>query len=344
MLLLLVACRGVSDGAYVPEPEPKPDSETPQADMINQSNVRQLPAAFDVQGHRGARGLKPENTLPSFETALDLGVSTLEMDLHFTADQEVVIWHDPAIDGSKCGLDPAARVDVRDPDSPVKWGSELMITNLTLAQVKAFRCDRNPEPDRFPEQENGPTALAGSDFRIMTLAELFDFVARYAVAEEKSAGQQENARRVRFNMETKRLPDSPQNIDDGFDGVNPGPFELEILHTVEEYGLHDRVTIQSFDHRSLWAIRKVDETIKLSVLTRGGVTEPAVYVEAGATAWSPRYNFASASLIEKAHEAGLLVIPWTVNDAADMRSLIALGVDGIISDRPDILLTLDLNE
>jgi len=345
LLISLVAC-GTTEGAAVdPTAVTVPVNVHAADDAVSEIDASSsLPPGFDVQGHRGARGLKPENTLPAFETALDLGVTTLEMDLHFTSDQTVVVWHDDAIDKDKCGLDLDSDVDTRDPDSMIKWGAELMISQLPLAQVQAYRCDRNPDPQRFPDQENGPTALAGDDYHIVSLAELFDFVAQYAESEQKSQSRRENAQQARFNIETKRVPDKPKAIADGFDGVNPGPFELEILRLIDAYGLQDRVTIQSFDHRSLWAIRSVNETISLAALTSGGAPNPPGYAKQGATIWSPNAKDASPAMISKSHKSGLLVIPWTVNDAGDMRDLITAGVDGIISDRPDILLDLEQEE
>jgi glycerophosphoryl diester phosphodiesterase len=300
----------------------------------------QSPASFDVEGHRGARGLKPENSLPAFETALDLGVTTLELDLHYTADGVVVVWHDPTLDNSKCGLEPMATVAAPDPDSLVKGGDALLISQLSFDQVKAYRCDRNPEPDRFSDQDNSPTLLAGDNYHIVSLAELFDFVARYSQSEQKSAAQRENARRVQFNIETKRVPDQPQAIGDGFDGQKPGPFEQAILELVEEYGLTDRVIIQSFDHRSLWAVRSVNQEIRLAALTAGTPVAIGQYASHGATIWSPDYTLLTPNLIAEAHEAGLQIIPWTVNEPEAMRQLIEWGVDGIISDRPDWLLAI----
>jgi glycerophosphoryl diester phosphodiesterase len=300
-----------------------------------------LPDGFDVQGHRGARGLKPENTLPAFETALDLGVTTLELDWHLTADGVVVVWHDPLIDKDKCGLDPRAAVDAPDPDSLIVQGPKLMISKLTFEQLRAYRCDRNPDPDSFPEQNSDPTTLGGDDYRIVSLSELFDFVDAYSRSESKSAAQRKKAGLVQFNIETKRVPDEPKVINDGFDGVKPGPFEIAILELVEEHGLAGRVIIQSFDHRSLWAIRSIDDDIRLAALIRPGLSaEPADLAAKGANIWSPSARTVTPSLLEQAHEAGMAVIPWTVNEPEEMRRLIEMGVDGLISDRPDLLLNL----
>ena len=329
ILLLLVSCSsgGQEEAATaVPIPDAIPSS---------------LPAGFDVEGHRGARGLKPENTLPAYETALDLGVTTLELDLHYTSDGVVVIWHDDELEKDKCGLADSVETDAPDPDSLVKWGEGLFISQLTYEQTQAFRCDRNPDPGKFPDQNNGPTPLAGDDYSLVSLEKLFQFVADYAQSEQKSEAQRANAAQVQFNIETKRKPDKPKGINDGFDGENPGPFELEILRLVEQFGLEDRVIIQSFDHRSLWAIRSVNDDIRLAALTSKGNADLVGFAEKGADIWSPKASTLTPELISKAHKVGLRVVPWTVNDPDDMRDLIEMGVDGLISDRPDVLLGLE---
>jgi len=295
----------------------------------------------DIQGHRGARGLKPENTLPAFETALDLGVSTLEFDLHLSADGEIVVWHDAALHSDKCGLGSTAPEDTPDPDDRITLDEELMVRNLDSTQLATYRCDRNPDPGRFPDQSSEATDLAGIDYSILTLEELLDFVKGYSQSLEKTDEQRESASEVRFNMETKRKPKDPENIDDGFDGVHAGPFELRILEIIAERDLEERVTIQSFDHRSLWAIHEENPEIELSVLTKGGSVDFADIAERGASVWSSSYEDLTASNIGAAHAVGLEVIPWTVNDLDVAERLMGLGVDGLITDRPDLLVSLN---
>ncbi len=299
-----------------------------------------LPPGFDIEGHRGARGLRPENTLPAFETALDLGVTTLELDLHFTSDGVVVVWHDDHIPAAKCRLDAGAAEPLPpDPDLATTPETALMISQLTLKQLQKYTCDRNPDPVEFPDQSNEPGPLAGSRYQILSLSELFDFVEAYGVDDNKTISQRENAQRVQFNIETKRKPDNPGAINDGFDGSNAGPFELAILELVELRGLVERVILQSFDHRSLQAVRKLNPSIRLSALTFGR-PDLAAYAAFGAAIWSPRATDLTPVLVEQAHAADMLVVPWTVNDLEHMRRLIDMGVDGLISDRPDVLLAL----
>ena len=117
-----------------------------------------------LQGHRGARGLKPESTLPSFESALDELVTTLELDLHLTADGRLVVWHDPFVDPAKCGLRPGAPAGAANPDDPATPSEDLQISRMTLDELAAYRCDRNPDPSAFPAQDTEATTLAGARF------------------------------------------------------------------------------------------------------------------------------------------------------------------------------------
>ncbi|MFT7584927.1 MAG: glycerophosphoryl diester phosphodiesterase [Cellvibrionaceae bacterium] len=296
-----------------------------------------LPNGFDAQGHRGARGLLPENTLPAFEAALDLGVTTLELDLHYTQDGELVIWHDPVIGKDKCRLPDGAKVgeEVPDPKNPLR---KILISQQPLAVLENYQCDLNPDANAFPKQQVLDMPLAGTDYGIATLDELFDFVAAYAQSAEKTDLQKANAAVVEFNIETKRKVDHPEYIDDGFTGGEAGPFELAILEIIAKYGFEHRVVIQSFDHRSLQVIREIDSDIRLAALTTGGEAKVKVYNGYKFDIWSPRARDLTPELLEEAQGLGLKVIPWTVNDVAEMERLIEMGVDGLISDRPDLLL------
>ena len=304
--------------------------------------AQDVPSDFDVQGHRGARGLAPENTLPAFEIALDLGVTTLELDMHFTADNRVVIWHDEVIEYEKCRLPEGVTEESLgiENDSLIFSNNPRRISNLTLEQVQAFICDINPDENRFPTQSNEATLLAGDNYQIQTLEALFEFVQDYANSEEKTDEQRSNASDVQFNIETKRQANNPRAIGDDFDGENAGAFELAILDIIYDYDMLERVTIQSFDHRSIWAVRAVEPDIRIAALTNHGRVELALYAEQGAQIWSPNYSTLTQDLLDEAHELGLLVIPWTVNDAEAMQSIMDMGVDGIITDYPDILIRL----
>lgn len=294
----------------------------------------ELHGDFDLQGHRGARGLVPENTLPAFERALDLEVTTLELDLHFSADDALIVWHDPVVSPDKCRLAPQ-REGPHPPDPATAPAAALAVRRLTREQLAAYRCDRNPAPERFPLQRATPGALAGDDYRIVELSEVFDFVERYSASTAKTRSQRSSARRVRFNIETKREALQPEHIGDGFDGVRAGPFEREFERLVRARGLEARVTLQSFDHRSLWSLRALGSPIELVALTESSTDLEALSAR-GASTWSPWHENLSAESLARAHALGLRVVPWTVNDALRMRELQLMGVDGIITDRPDL--------
>lgn len=332
MVLVLAAC-GSDDSSATTSTTAQPAASTTTTRAASGTD-------FDVQGHRGARGLKPENTLPAFEIALDLGVSTLELDLHFTADGQVVIWHDATVDKAKCGLVADAPAGAPDPDDVLAPEDDRLLAGLDRAQLEWYRCDRNPSTAKYPDQNADPTALAGDDYRIVTLGELFDFVDRYAESSDKTEAQRATATEVAFNIETKRKPDRPETIGDGFDGASAGAFELAILSEVTGRGLTERVVVQSFDHRSLWAIHAENAAVGLAALSVREGVDHADLAERGASIWSPNQDAVNRDSVDQAHAAGLEVMPWTVNDPSDMTRLIALGVDGLITDRPDLLLDL----
>ncbi|MFW2384092.1 MAG: glycerophosphodiester phosphodiesterase family protein [Acidimicrobiales bacterium] len=281
---------------------------------------------LNIQGHRGSRGLRPESTLPAFEVALDLMVTTLELDLHLTADDEVVIWHDEELWDQKCRIIDGAP-DHLDLPAPVR--------SVTVDDLAYFACDRNPEPERFDAQICEPTELAGDAFRVVRLADLFNFVTAYASAPEKSDAQRLAAERVEFNIETKRVPNHPEYIGDDFDGENVGTFERVLIDVIDSAGMAERSTIQSFDFRSLRAIHKVRPGLKLSALTEFAPDFDEIS-STGASIWSPYYAPLTEGQIAEAHRRGLEVLPWTVNTVEEMRQLIELGVDGFITDRPDL--------
>jgi glycerophosphoryl diester phosphodiesterase len=284
-------------------------------------------AAFDLQGHRGTRGLAPENTLPAFERALAIGVTTLELDVAMTADGVLVISHDPF-------LNPAITRDASG-----RWLAERgpLIKDLTLAQLQAYDVGRidpaSPYARSFGEQQG----VDGT--RIPTLAQLFERV--------RSLG----AEHVRFNIETKLFPLQPQ------DTVPVEVMTDALLRAIREAGMNQRVSIQSFDWRSLQRVQQREPgipTVYLTVQTRGNdntrdgtwtaglrIEEygsvPRMVKAAGGKVWSPNAGAVTQALVQEAQALGLAVIPWTVNDPADMERLVGWGVDGLISDHPDRL-------
>ena len=285
--------------------------------------------ALDLQAHRGGRGLRPENTLAAFENALRMGVTTLELDIALTADGVAVISHEPA-------LYPGT---ARDADG--RWLKEPgpLIRSLTLAEVQRYDVGRLKPGSAYaaalPEQRPADGA------RIPTLAALFGEVAR--------AG----ADHVRFNIETKITPTS------GAETPDPDTFAMAVATAIRAAGLTGRASVQSFDWRTLTALRSVAPEIERVCLTtevpnfdtiRRGEPGPSPWTAgldiddfgsvprlvaaAGCAVWSPLYRNAKPDDVAAAKALGLKVIPWTVNERADMERLIALGVDGLITDYP----------
>lgn len=311
-----------------------------------------------LHGHRGARGLQPENTLPAFERALDLEVDVLELDLHLSADGVVVVWHDPFIRATKCRAggaiiapQPPTTVpsswsrevqlagDVVDPDALPVLHPALQIANQQAHQLRRLRCDRNPDPERFADQERD----ADGDYGVVSLGELFDFVKAYAADVRRSDAQRRAAGLVQFNVELKRAPLFPTFIGDRFDGESPAKFERALHATLTEHGMRHRTIVQSFDHRSLWAFASLDAEVRLAALQRKSEPIPkfAQLRERGASIWSPDHVLVTPETVAAAHAAKLAVVPWTVNDPERARALLKIGVDGIITDRPDIVRIVD---
>jgi glycerophosphoryl diester phosphodiesterase len=292
-----------------------------------------MPSFCELQGHRGARGLKPENTLPSFEAAFDRAVTSVETDLHLTKDGVPIIIHDPFVRGVSIAHD------------------QLLVATTTLEQLRRYRADRNPDPRRFPYQDAGVTPVAvlfaherGIDpYTLPTLVELFAFAEAYAGELGAKAGknmeQRAQARRVIFDLELKRVPFRPELIGDGFDGSAPGLLEQNVIHAVREAGMLRRTRVRSFDHRSVRAAHALEPALPTGVLIAG--TAPVSVAElaqaAGAHVYCPGVDFLDAAQIDQAHAAGLRVIPWTVNHPDDWDRLLAWSVDGITTDYPDRL-------
>ena len=288
--------------------------------------------AFDLEGHRGARGLAPENTLAAFRRALALGVTTLETDLAVTRDGVLVISHDPL-------LNPDI---VRDAQG--RWLTEKgpPIQTLSLEELKRYDIGRVDPASRYAAQLPGQQAVDGE--RIPTLAEVFALVRA-------------SAKPVRLNLETKIDPTRPG------DTVDAPTFARLVVDAVRDARLANRVTLQSFDWRTLVAAKKLAPDLPTACLTietanndnvkpagdkpspwtaglelrNYGESVPRLVQAAGCSTWSPFWRNATPERIAEAHALGLAVLPWTVNDTADMARLIDAGVDGLITDYPDRL-------
>jgi len=264
--------------------------------------------AFDLQGHRGARGLAPENTLAAFAAALAAGVDTLELDVGVTRDGVVVVCHD-----RRLNPDVARGPDGRWIDPPGPRLHDLSYAELSRYDVGRLR-PGSAYAASFPEQRPADGA------RIPRLAEVFALV-------RKSGNEH-----VRFNIETKISPSSPE------DTLAPAPFARALLAEIRAAGMTSRVSVQSFDWRTL---RVVEEeapdlpTVYLTGRRRGAASQPAAVHAAGGRIWSPNYEELDSQALVEARRLELKVIPWTVNEPAYIERFLDLGVDGLITDYPD---------
>jgi glycerophosphoryl diester phosphodiesterase len=302
-------------------------------------------ATFDVQGHRGARGLKPENTLASFEAAFDAACTSIETDVHLSSDGVPVLVHDPRLNDKMYRVRDGHAGAVPDP------AGQPLISSLTLGQLRCYRSDGNPDYVRFPTQNSEPTPLARSyaeehgwdAFGIPALADLLAFAGAYAGEPGRRAGktpsQRQGARSLRFDVELKRVPSHPEYIGDGFSGEQPALLERHVIDVLQAAGAVGRTSVRSFDHRSLRAIRTLRPDLATAILLVGmaPVDPGALAAATGATAFCPQFLFLDVSLVRRSHAAGLKVLPWAVNDPADWQRLIDWSVDGITTDFPDRL-------
>jgi len=291
---------------------------------------------FDLQGHRGARGLAPENTLAGFARALAVGVTTLELDTGVTKDGVVVVSHDRVLNPDH----------TRDARGEFLAAPGPAIVDLTWAELGAYDVGRiRPGSElaaAFPEQQ----PVDGE--RIPRLADVFALVER------------SGNRDVRFNIETKIDPAHPEQT------VSPLAFSRALAAAIQDAGMTERVTVQSFDWRTLRLLGALAPEIALVALTdqqegedtieagkpgasswlgeldvddHGG-SVPKLVAALGAKTWSPHARDLTPALVIEAHSLGLAVVPWTVNDPEDMEAAIALGIDGLITDYPDRLRTV----
>jgi glycerophosphoryl diester phosphodiesterase len=288
---------------------------------------------FDLQGHRGARGLWPENTLAGFTRALAIGVTTLELDCAVTRDGVVVVSHDPVLNPDITR--DAHRRFLETPGPP--------ICTLNYHELQQYDVGRLRPGSAYAAWLPMQQAVDGE--RIPRLADLFALVERLG------------NREVRFNIETKVFPLQPELT------LPPAPFTQALLAEVRRAGMDSRTTIQSFDWRTLQITHQLAPQVATVALTDqqpgddtihqghaapspwlGGLNAndfggsvPGLVKASGAGIWSPDHLDLSARIVAEAHELALTVVPWTINEPAEMARVLALGVDGMISDRPDLL-------
>ena len=266
---------------------------------------------FDLQGHRGCRGLMPENTIPAMLYAMDLGATTLELDVVISRDGKVVLSHEPWI---------SAEISTKEDGTPVMHEEEkqLNLFRMNYTEIQKFDVGMKPHL-RFPDQKKMKAVKP-------LLTDVIDSVMTYAAKKGITA--------PRWNIETKCLPSS-----DNIYHPEPSVFVDLLLNVLRDKKITSMVTIQSFDIRTLQNLHKTDSSVSVALLIEDNDTRtlneqldelgfiPSVY--------SPHYSLVNARLIQLCHNQGIKIIPWTVNDAGKMKQLVKMGVDGLITDYPN---------
>jgi glycerophosphoryl diester phosphodiesterase len=275
--------------------------------------------SFELHGHRGARGLFPENTLAGFAGALEIGVDTLELDVAMTADGIVVVSHDPALNPDITRTSDGAWLARHGP--PLRSLRAVDLACYDVGRIRPGSTYAAAFPDQAPQDgAHIPTLKA-----VLCIAP-----------------------KVRFNIELKTFPLEPGLTVDGM------AMAAAVLAVADATGTSARITVQSFDWRGPRHLRRIRPDIRLAWLTRaailprarvwwdgpepsdyGGSVPRAVAAEGGRI-WAPEHVDLTQDSLAEAHDLGLLVIPWTVIRPEDMRRLIGWGIDGLITDRPDI--------
>jgi glycerophosphoryl diester phosphodiesterase len=274
---------------------------------------------FDIQGHRGCRGLLPENTIEAFCHALKLGVTTLEMDTVISKDHQVVVSHEAFMNHEIC-LQPNGE------EISSKTELEFNLYEMTYKEIATFDCGMKIHP-RFPQQKKQKATKP-------LLHDVFEKTIQYAVEHRFS-------REVFYNIETKCLP-ATDNI------LHPTPevFCKLLADVIEIWEMWKNVTIQSFDNRTLQYFHQLNPKMSLSLLAEPNevsidiASHQKKIEELGfmPKIYSPHYETVTPTLIEFAKKQKMKVIPWTVNDKQAMKNLQEMGVNGFITDYPNIAI------
>jgi glycerophosphoryl diester phosphodiesterase len=268
-------------------------------------------ANVDVQGHRGCRGLMPENTIPAMLTAMKIGVTTLEMDVVISKDRQVLLSHEPYMSSEIC-LDSAGNTT---------GNEKANIFELSYEEIKTYDCGTK-SPRRFPDQEKIKVAKP-------LLSEVF------AIAKEMS--EKSGTDMPYFNIEIKSRPE----WDGKYHPEVPEYCDL-LVKEISKAGLKEKCIIQSFDSRTLVYLHENHPDFVLAYLTEDPTSWKSQLEELGfqPQIFSPYYPMLSPNMIKSIQDEGMKVIPWTINDKKDIEAFLKMGIDGIISDYPDRVMEI----
>jgi len=256
--------------------------------------------SLDVQGHRGCRGLYPENTMAAFRAAVGLRVTTLELDVQVTRDGVLVVHHDPRLNGSHC---------VRDDGHPIE---NLRLSELDFAALADVDCGSRANR-KFPEQRTAPGERIPRLDQVLELAVQADYP-------------------VRVSIEIK--------MQDSGAGRTADELAALVVEAVRARGLAERAIIQSFQPEALSAVADLAPELGRAILVRSPGAYDSAVERSQATILSPRHDGLTRAAVERFQQRGIAVIPWTVNKPKAIEQMISWGVDGIISDYPDRVLQI----
>ena len=287
-----------------------PDAASSAAPDTETAAASQLPDRLDIHGHRGARGLLPENTIPGFVLALREGADVLEMDLCISADGQVIVSHEPWMSHNIC----------RKPDGNDIRETEEQSFNLhalTAGQIAEFDCGMRPHPD-FPEQRHLPAHKP-------TLGEVVHVIETVPLLDGAP---------VRYNLELKHRADWEPTF-----CPQAAAFARMVIAEVNRLGIAERTILQSFSAPMLEAIhaQAPDMATAWLVNTAGTADEQLAKLSFQPEVYSPKWTLLDAETVHDLQSRGIQVIPWTVNEGADLFAMMQMGVDGIITDHPDRL-------
>jgi len=281
---------------------------------FNSKNVSKYPSFFKI-GHRGTRGMMPENTIPAMQKAINYGVNTIEFDVHVTKDGKVIVYHDDSFDPNYTLMPNGTEIDPKARD-------KYLFYQMDYADIKPFIIGTKKYP-AFPQQQSLPTYTP-------LLSELVDSVEHYTKAN--------NLPQVYYLLEIKS--------DAKTDGVNqpvPEVFVKKVMDVMQAKKLGKRLIVQSFDKRPLKVMHQNYPEVATGFLTGDNkVSFEKNMAELGYTPrfYNPHFGMVSEQLVKQCHDKQMLICPWTVNETAEMKRLAELKVDGIITDYPNHLSEL----
>ena len=268
--------------------------------------------AFDTEAHRGGRGLMPENTIPAMLNGLGLGVTTLEMDAVITKDKQVILSHEPFFNHEITTTPGGGFIEEKDE-------KKYNVYSMSYAETQQYDVGLKPHP-RFPRQQKIKTSKP-------LLGQVIDSAESFARNNRRPAPF--------YNIETKT-----QALTDNLFHPAPEEFVSLLMKVIREKRISDRVIIQSFDPRTLQIVHRDYPNIKTALLVedfdKRSPGEQLKQLGFTPTIYSPAYTLINDALLKECHQKNMKVITWTVNTKSEILHLKQLGVDGIISDYPDL--------